>query len=202
MNSLKSILPVAVSFFVCIEANVSRAQSQPQFSVSTNYVASGQHVYLIGKNLGAGLQVNVYDDSSSIGPRFVFTADQNGEINGDITDPNTYNSAQRYRVVYATSQYFFVKYADGNPYRWASVITGYAFSRQNGSTNRTVILKADVTQRNAYQPQYAPSLNGPWTPVGKSIPGNLQGANNATWTFEVPDDSSAKFFRIWNPQGY
>jgi hypothetical protein len=143
----------------------------------------------------------VYDDYQKE-PRFWFIVDQNGEINGDITDPNVYNSAQRYQVAYGTSYYFYVRYEDGNPYPWNSLITKITVSPRNYSANRTVTIKAEVNPRNAYQPMCASSLSGPWTPVGKMIPGSLQSVNNATWTFDVPDDSPAKFFRIFNPQGY
>lgn len=203
MTSLKSILPIVVSVFVYIETNVSRAQSSspPEFNVSTNFVAHGEHVYLTGKHLASGLQVIVSDGYQNQ-PHFWFTADKNGEIYGDITDPNVYDSAQRYQVAYGTYYYFFVKYEDGNPFPWNSLITHITVGPRNSSTNRTVTLKAEVNPRNTYQPQYACSANGPWIPIGKTIPGYLQAVNNATWTFDVPDDSPAKIFRIWNPQGY
>lgn len=203
MIPLKSVVPLVVTAFICVEPSTSRAQSsnQPQFSVSTNYVAHGGRCYLNGTNLVPGLQVTVYDDNSS-GPRYLFTADRNGQINGDITDPNVYNTAQRYRVAYGTSSYFLVRYEDGNPYPWGSLVTSVTGIHQNGSTNRTFTLKAEVNPRNTYQPVYAYSLIGPWIPIGKAVPGNMVAANNLTWTFDLPDDLQPKFFRVWRPQGY
>lgn len=204
MKSLTYAVPLAALALALAVAGASRAQAsgQPEFSVSTNHVAQGEHVFLIGSNLGAGLQVNVYDDSQG-SPRFLFTADQNGEIHGDITDPNLYNSAQRYQAVYGTFRStFLVSYEDGNPYPWNSVVSKIIVGSQDRSTNRTVTIKAQVSPRNAYQPQYASSLAGPWTPIGRSFPGSSQVSNSATWTFDVPDDTGAKFFRIFNPQGY
>jgi len=203
MTSLKSILPIVASVFVCIEPSISRAQSssQPEFSVSTNYVAHGERVYLIGKNLDPGLQV-VVSDGPQNQPRFWFTADKNGEIYGEITDPNSYDSAQRYQVAYGTDYYFLVRYEDGNPYPWGCLITEVTGSLLNGSTNRTFTLKAEVNPRNTYRPVYAYSLNGPWIPIGKVVPGYLLAVNTATWTFDLPDDLKPKFFRIWRPQEY
>jgi hypothetical protein len=180
--------------------SVAQDAKQPEFSVSTNYVADGERVYLIGTNLASGSTVTVYDGYQRE-PRFWFPADTNGCIHGDITDPNFFDSAQRYNVAYGTYYTFLVSYEHGNPYRWYSLITRIAQDAGN-STNRTVILEANVNPRNSYQPQYSDSLQGRWIPVGDYVPGYILTVSNVTWTFTVPDDTASKFFRIWNPQGY
>lgn len=184
-----------VSALLLIAGNAVYGQStnQPSIEPSTNYVAHGEKLYLVGKNLNPGERVFIWAGWMVRSPNIVGHADTNGNLREDITMPNRWNCAQIYDYSGDTLQKrFWVPYEDGNQGP-PEIGTASIATQTMADGTRQATVSAWTKPNFDYWVESATNLAGPWTLVGDYNVYYFE-TTNITRTVEI--SGQQMFFRI------
>lgn len=171
---------------------VAEAQTNQYYLYpSTNYVASGEHVYMLGKLKPNEVVRGTVGFSRSY--NIVFSADTNGDVYADITHVNQYWCSEHYDL-YSPSvgEYkLTIEYEDGNHGPPISHIDQILVQATNGVYQVTML--ASMPAGFDYFVEASPALEGPWSQVG-SEPFFYYGVTN--WTYQFTVSSPQQYYRI------